>query len=181
LDLTSVAVILALTIVVGVLLGVAPALKLRRMNLNTELREESRGGTASRAARWTRTGLAIGQVALALLLLVGAGLLLASFRAIMRLDFGFQSSHVETATVSLPTTSYKDSPALVSFEQRALEAIRALPGIHFAGATSVVPFSGSMDNNVILAEGYVMKPGESLLAPTNVIVTSGYFEAMGVQ
>src|SRR5262249_53051795 len=99
LDLTSVAVILALTIVVGVLLGVAPALKLRRMNLNTELREESRGGTASRAARWTRTGLAIGQVALALLLLVGAGLLLASFRAIMRLDFGFQSSHVETATV----------------------------------------------------------------------------------
>jgi predicted permease len=180
LDLTSVAAIAVLTLIVGVLLGVAPALRLRRMNLNTELREESRGGTASRGARWTRTGLAIGQVALALLLLVGAGLLLASFRAVMRLDFGFESSHVETATVSLPTTSYKDSPALVSFEQRALEAIRALPGIHFAGATSIVPFSGSTDNNVILAEGYVMKPGESLLAPTNVIVTSGYFEAMGV-
>jgi predicted permease len=181
LDPVTVVLIALLTVIVGVLLGAAPALRLRRMNLNAELREESRGGTASRAARWTRTGLAIGQVALALLLLVGAGLLLASFRAVMRLDFGFQSSHVETATVSLPAASYKDPPALVAFEQRALASIRALPGIRSAGATSIVPFSGSLDNNVMLAEGYVMKPGESLIAPTTVVVTSGYFEAMGVR
>jgi putative ABC transport system permease protein len=181
LDSTTVVVIVGLTLVVGLLLGIAPALRLGRLNLNVELREESRGGTASRRARWARTLLATAQVALALVLLMGGGLLLASFRAVMRSDFGFQPGNVATASVSLPAASYKDPPAFVTFEQRALQAIRALPGVRAAGATSVVPFSGSINNSVIMAEGHVMKPGESLIAPNTVIVTSGYFEAMSVR
>ena len=75
-----------------------------------------------------------------------------------------------------------DKPELlVGFEQRSLAAIRALPGVEAAGATTLVPFSGNVSNNVILAEGHVMKPGESLLAPMSAMVTSGYFEAMGVK
>ena len=68
----------------------------------------------------------------------------------------------------------------MAFEQRALEGLRAIPGVEAAGATTAVPFSGDINNNVIMAEGYVMKPGESLLAPTTVIVAAGYFEAMHV-
>jgi predicted permease len=181
LDSTTVVVIVVLTLAVGLLLGIAPALRLGRLNLNVELREESRGGTASRRARWARTLLATAQVALALVLLMGGGLLLASFRAVMRSDFGFQPGNVATASVSLPAASYKDPPAFVTFEQRSLQAIRALPGVRAAGATSVVPFSGSINNSVIMAEGHVMKPGESLIAPSTVIVTSGYFEAMSVR
>jgi predicted permease len=181
LDWVSAVVIGLITLGVGALLGVAPVARLRHMNLNLELREESRGGTASRRANLVRGALATSQVALALMLLVGAGLLLSSFRAVMKLDLGFDPENVMTAQVTLPAATYKDPPALVAFVQRALQAIRALPGVEAAGTTSTVPFSGGVNNSVILAEGYTMKPGESLLAPSNVNVNPGYFEAMHVQ
>jgi predicted permease len=181
LDWVSMTVIGLITLGVGALLGVAPVVRLRHMNLNVELREESRGGTASKRANFIRAALATSQVALALMLLVGAGLLLASFRAVMKLDLGFNPENVMTAQVSLPSATYKDPPALITFEQRALRAIRAIPGVEAAGTTSTVPFSGNINNSVIMAEGYTMKPGESLLAPSNANINPGYFEAMHVQ
>jgi predicted permease len=181
LDWVSVSVIVGLTIVVGAVLGIAPIWKLWHMNLNAELREESRGGTASQRANFIRRVLATAQVALALGLLVGAGLLLASFKAVMALDLGFDPKNVYTAAVSLPPNVYPNPPALVSFEQRAMAAIRAIPGVEAAGTTSAVPFSGQINNSVIMAEGYQMKPGESLVAPSGINVVPGYFEAMHVQ
>jgi len=120
-------------------------------------------------------------VAIALVLLVGASLLFASFRAVMRLDLGFDPENVMTAGLSLPAASFPNPAALVTFEQRVLQAIRTLPEVEAAGTTSAVPFGGSINNSVILAEGYTMKPGESLLAPSNVNVNPGYFEAMHVE
>jgi predicted permease len=181
LDAMTVGVILVLTVVVGLLLGLAPAFRLRRMNLNVDLREETRGGTSSRRAHLLRSALATMQVAFALALLIGAGLLLASFRAVMRLDVGFQPQNVETAAISLPVDPYKETAAVVGFQERALAAIRALPDVQAAGLTSLVPFSGNVSNNVVLGEGHVMKPGESLLAPSTAFISSGYFEAMGVR
>jgi predicted permease len=181
LDWVSISAIVGLTIAVGALLGIAPVWKLRRMNLNVELREESRGGTASRRANLIRKALATAQVALALGLLVGAGLLLASCKAVMALDLGFDPANVYTAAVSLPPNIYPNPPALITFEQRAMAAIRAIPGVEAAGTTSAVPFSGNINNSVIMAEGYQMKPGESLLAPSSMNVVPGYFEAMHVQ
>jgi predicted permease len=180
LDWINIGGMIALTLAVGAVIGIAPVLRLWRMNLNLELREESRGGTSSRRANLVRATLAMAQVAIALVLLIGAGLLLASFRAVLHLDYGFQPDRVATATVSLPAASYKDGPALIAFEQRSLAAMRALPGVEAAGATSAIPFSGNLNNSVIMAEGYVMKPGESLLAPTIAMVTAGYFEAMRI-
>ena len=181
LDWIAVAYIVSITLAVGVCLGLAPALRLRTMNLNLELRQESRGGTSSRRANLIRRGLAVVQVAIALALLVGAGLLFASFRAVLRLDLGFDPENVMTAAVSLPASQFPNPAALITFEQRALAAIRALPDVEAAGTTSAVPFSGAINNNVILAEGYEMKPGESLLAPSSVNVNPGYFEALHVQ
>jgi predicted permease len=180
-DRVTIAVIAALTMAVGALIGLAPVLRLWRMDLNIELREDGRGGTSGRRANLIRRVLAMAQVAIALVLLIGAGLLLASFRAVLRLDLGFQPENVATAAVNLPATSYKDAPALVTFEQRALQAIRAIPEVEAAGSTSLLPFSGNINANVIMAEGYVMKPGESLLAPSTAFVSAGYFEAMHVQ
>jgi predicted permease len=180
LDPSGLGAIAGLTIVVGVVLGLAPAARLRRLNLNVALREESRGGTAGRRARFVRAALATAQVAIALVVLAGAGLLFASFRQVSRADFGFRPANVATVTISLPPSSYKDNNALVGYEQRALTAIRALPNVESAGGTNLVPFSGDINNSVILGEGHEMKPGESLLAPSMGIVTAGYFEAMGV-
>jgi predicted permease len=179
-DPVTVVVILALTLAVGVAIGVAPVVRLRRMNLNVELREENRGGTSGRRANLVRRGLATLQVAIALVLLVGAGLLVFSFRAVMHLDFGFSADNVMTAAVSPPASTYKDPPSLVAFADRSLGAIRAVSGVEAAGVTTIVPFNGNINNSVILAEGYVMKPGESILAPTTGIVSAGYFEAMRI-
>jgi predicted permease len=181
LDPITVVGIVSLTIVVGLLLGLAPVLRLWRMNLNLELREETRGGTSGRRANLVRNALATAQIALALMLLVGAGLLLASFRAVMTLDYGFTPDNVVTANLSLPTTSYKDAIALNAFQGRLLPAIRQLPGVVAAGGTTAIPFSGNINNNLILAEGYVPKPGESLLAPMQVTASPGYFDAMHIQ
>jgi predicted permease len=180
LDPVSVAVIAGLTLLVGMLLGVAPVLRLWRMNLDAELREETRGGTASWRANIVRRVLATAQVAIALVLLVGAGLLLASFRHIMHVDAGFDPDRVYTGMMNLPGTGYKGDADLVAFKTRALEALRALPDVTAAGLTTAVPFSGNFNNNVILAEGYVMKPGEPFLTPMQAIASDGYFEAMGI-
>jgi predicted permease len=180
LDAASLLALLALTVVIGIVLGLAPALRLWRMNLNVELRQESRGGTSSRRANLVRRVLAAAQVSIALVLLIGAGLLLASFRAVLDLDYGFTPAGVATATVNLPGAFYKDDASLRTFAQRALEGIRAQPGVEAAGTTNALPFTGNVNNNVILAEGYTMQPGESLLAPTSVVVSPGYFEAMQV-
>jgi predicted permease len=159
LDWVTAGVIGLITLGVGALLGIAPVVRLRHMNLNVELREESRGGTASKRANLLRGALATSQVALALVLLVGAGLLLSSFRAVMKLDLGFDPENVMTAQVTLPAATYKDPPSLIAFEQRALQAIRGIPGVEAAGTTSTVPFSGGINNSVILAEGYTNETG----------------------
>jgi predicted permease len=180
LDGAGIALTLGLAMAAGLLIGVAPVLRLWRMNLNVELREESRGGTAGRRANLVRRVLATVQIALALLLLVGAGLLFASFRAVMRLDLGFQPAQVHTSALNLPGSAYPDAKARIAFEQRALTALRALPGVEAAGGTTLLPFSGNVSNNVIMAEGYVMKPGESLIAPSSGTAAAGYFEAMHI-
>jgi putative ABC transport system permease protein len=180
LDPPTVLVALGLALLVGAALGLGPALALRRMDLNTELQAEGRGSTSSRRASLVRRLLATSQVAIAFVLLVGAGLLLASFRAVLRMDLGFQPAQVVTATVTLPATSYQDGSSLVTFERRALEAIRARPDVLSAGIVSTVPFSGALTNSVIAAEGYEMKRGESLVAPNQSIASPGYFESMRI-
>ena len=181
LDPMGLAFAAALILAVGLILGVAPAFRLRSLNLNAALREESRGGTSGRVAQRVRRVLAVTQVAIALVLLVGAGLLLASFRAVLNLDFGFTPGGVMTATVNLPGVNYTQPAQRGAFAVRALEQLRAIPGVESVGATSNLPFSGQPNSNLIMAEGYVMKPGESLLAPSQVLASAGYFETMKIQ
>lgn len=181
LDLVGLGLAAAVTVVVGLVLGLAPAWRLRSMNLNAELREENRGGTAGRRALQVRRMLAMAQVALALVLLIGAGLLLASFRAVTSMDYGFTPDQVVTATVNLPGAAYGDAAARRSFVARALEGLRTIPGVTHVGATTQLPFSGGMNNSVIMAEGYVMQPGESLISPSQVVASDGYVEAMRIE
>jgi len=170
----------AITVAVGLILGVAPAVRLRFMNLNAALREETRGGTSGRLAQQVRRVLAMAQVAIALILLIGAGLLLASFQSVLHLDFGFNPANVQTAVVNIPGLSYPTPESRATFVQRALDGLRAIPGVAAAGATTGLPFTGQTNNNVILGEGHVMKPGESLIAPSQIFASDGYFESMQI-
>ncbi len=180
LDLMSAAAIFGLSLAVGVLIGLVPVIRLRRTNLNTTLREEGRGGTSGRGAMLVRRALATAQVAIACVLLIGAGLLLASFRAVLNLETGFDPSNVVTAAISLPRATYGTDPAVRTFTERMLASIRSIPGVEAAGTTTQMPFGSDSSDSVILAEGYTMAPGESLISPRQTWVSDGYFEALKI-
>jgi putative ABC transport system permease protein len=170
---------IALSAVIGLALGLIPVAGVLPANLTTVLREEGRSGTSARGARTLRRALVVAQVAFAFVLLIGAGLLFASFRQVLAVDPGFKPDGVLTASINLPRTRYADDAALVAFHNEALRGLRALPGVTAAGATDWIPLSGNNNDSVILAEGYQMKPGESVISPAVADVTPGYFEAMG--
>ncbi|PYV13429.1 MAG: hypothetical protein DMG07_14575 [Acidobacteria bacterium] len=179
-DGTVVAVVLGLALAVTVAIYLIPVAHALRLDLGTVLRSEGRTGTSGRATRVWRNALVVAQVALALVLLFGAGLLLQSFRQVLAVQPGFAPARVLTASVSLPSTRYKGAADQRAFMARALERIRALPAVEHAGATDTVPFGNNYSDSVILAEGYTMRPGESLVSPNQVVVTPGYFETMGI-
>jgi len=179
-DAVVVLFILVSAAVLGVIVGVVPAMHLAGVNLSVVLREDGRTGTAGRGTRAIRSALVVAQVALAFVLLIGAGLLMASFRALLSVDPGFRTEHVLTGRVSPLEARYPDDSALRSYSSRVLERIRALPGVEAAGATSFLPFSWDSSSSVIIPEGYVMSPGESVVSPNQLYVTPGYLEALRV-
>ena len=179
-DGTVVAFTIGLALAVGVLVGLVPVLNLRQMNLSQTFREEGRSGTTGRGTRTMRRVLVASQVAFAFVLLIGAGLLLASFERVLRVEPGFDAAGLMTARVSPPSSRYSDDVQLLSFADRFLQAVRAVPGVEAAGLTSNIPFGGDFSDSVILAEGYQMVPGESLISPYQVTASAGYMEALRV-
>jgi predicted permease len=180
LDAIVVAYTVVIAALVGILLGLIPVANVLPVNLTTVLREEGRSSTIGRGARTLRRTLVVVQVAFAFVLLIGAGLLFASFRQLLAVDPGFRADGVLTASISLPRARYNEQ-ALVAFANGALRRLRALPGVTAAGATNTIPFGGNNSDSVILAESYQMQPGESVISPSQVSVTHGYFEAIGVR
>jgi predicted permease len=152
---------------------------LSRTGFQNVLRDDERTGTAGNS-RAVRRGLVVAQIGFAFSLLVGAGVLLASFRELLRVNPGFRTAGILTASVSAPESRYGDRGQLNGLMSQSLDAIRKLPGVISAGATTTIPLGGSYDDSVILAEGYVMKPAESVVSPLRISVTPGYLETMGI-
>jgi predicted permease len=140
-DAIVVVFILALGLALGVSVGAVPAMHVAGVNLGAALREDGRTTTGGRRAQVVRGTLVVAQVALAFVLLIAAGLLLASFRHLLAVDPGFRSEHVLTGRVSLLPAAYPDNAALNTYAARALARLRALPGVEAAGGTSFLPFS----------------------------------------
>ncbi len=179
-DSTVVTFTMLLALAVGILVGIVPVISLRQINLSQAFREEGRSGTSGRGARVMRRTLVASQVAFAFMLLIGAGLLLASFERVLRIQPGFDPEHLLTARISPPSTRYPEDAQLQVLADRLLASIRTLPGVTAAGITSNIPFGGDFSDSVILAEGYQMAPGESLISPYSVEASAGYMEALRV-
>jgi predicted permease len=180
LDAMVVAFITAMTVLLGIVIGLVPALQLGHVNLNAVLREEGRSGTAGRRTRSLGRALVATQVGLAFVMLVGAGLLLASFRQLLQVDPGFTAEHVLTGHVALLESKYPDDPAVRTFADRALARLRALPGGTAAGFSSALPFSFDDSSSVIIPEGYAPSPGESVVSPRMIVTTPGFLETLRV-
>ena len=172
---------LGLALAVGFLIGIIPVTGAMRTDLGAIFHEDGITGTSSRATRFVRRGLVTAQVGIALVLLIGAGLMLASFQEILGLDLGYETEDVLTGQVTLPEARYRGASDQRRFTDAALAEIRVIPGVVAAGATSNFPLSGNYSDSVILAEGYAMSPGESLITPAQTRVTPGYLEAMGIE
>ena len=165
---------------VGLLVGCAPLAQTLRVNLGRALQADGRGGTSNRRANRLRQGLVAAQIGFAFVLLFGAGLLFSSVRELLRVDPGFRTDGVLTVSTRAPSATYTDGNQRRDLMRRSLESIRAIPGVVQAGATTAIPFGSDRSDSVILAEGYQMEPGESVISPRQLRVTPGYFEAMDI-
>jgi len=181
LDLRTLIAAVGVTLFAGMLFGAIPVLRLMHADLSTVFRDEGRTGTASRATQRWRSGLVVAQVSLAFALLVGAGLMIASFVQTARVDVGFERANVLTASVSMPVTRYPDDAARRTFTDRVLERVRAIPGVTVAAATNVLLFGDDYNSSVVTPEGYTPAPEESLISPINSQVSDNYFETMGIE
>ena len=180
LDPVSVGFTLGIAVLLGIVIGIFPVANAYGVNLSSVFHEGGRTGTGGRGPRLLRRALVVTQVAVAFVLLIGTGLLVASFRQVLAIDPGFDPKQVLTASLRLPAERYKGDPELVAFADEALRRVRAIPGVKHAGVTSSIPLGRDHSDSVILAEGYQMKPGESVLSPTRIEVSAGYFEAMRI-
>jgi predicted permease len=179
-DAAVVLVSLGLSVAAGLFVALFPLASVSKIGISDALHEDSRTGTTGKKTRSVRQLLVAAQIGFAFALLMGAALFLASFRRLLQVDPGFRPEGVVTASVSLPRSKYAKREDWRNFLNRALPAVRAIPGVSQAGATNVIPLGGDHNDEVVLAEGYEMKPGESIISPLMMDVTPGYFEAMGI-
>jgi predicted permease len=170
---------LGLAVLAGLLIGLVPVAHVFEVNLNAVLHQESRTGTQGHHARTVRRVLVVAQVSLAFVLLIGSGLLIASFRNLLAADPGFKSENIITASLWIPESRYKNDGAVRQFTNRLFQAVRSIPRVTIAGATTNLPLGSNRDDGVIMAEGYEMTPGESVVNPLQIAVTPDYFETIG--
>ena len=171
---------LVVSLAAGLLFGLAPAIHTATPNLHGALKEGGRGTTADRGSHALRRSLVVTEVALALTLLTGAGLLLKSFARLQGVDPGFEPANLLTFNLALPQNRYRSDTSQAAFWDQAIPALARIPGVTSVGATSVMPFGGSWSTGSFEIEGYQ--------APENVpgpwgdirIVTPQFFETLGI-
>jgi predicted permease len=179
-DLRLAVVSLAAALVVGLVLAAPIIWFSLHARLASSLQTETRGGTTSRAAHRLRHGFIVAQVALAFILLSGAGLLGLSLKRVLETPAGFSPDNLLTGQISLPWKNYKDDASHRAFVDRLLPALRALPGVTHVAVTTGLPFGNGVNDSVITVEGYAPKPGDSIRAHYLSATTSDYWTMMRI-
>ncbi|HEY2906786.1 MAG TPA: FtsX-like permease family protein, partial [Vicinamibacterales bacterium] len=171
---------LALAVLTSIVFGVVPAVSVVRGNVAAKLKDDSARGSAGARTGALRSALIVVETALAVVLLVGAGLLLKSFAKLTRVDPGFAVDHVLTAQVSLPSTRYRDATAQRAFWERLLERARQIPGATAVGLISTVPFSGDLSSGSYTVAGHAQDSNAKPPHARQDQVDGDYFRAMGI-
>ena len=169
-------------LVAAIILGIVFALPIAwfnvRRHLGNALQSESRGGTSGHGSQILRHSFIVSQIALAFILLAGAGLLGLSLQRVMAVSPGFQSDHVLTGQISLPWADYSEAERL-KFVESLMDKIEHLPGVLAAGVVNNVPFSGKSAKSAATVRGHTLRPGESVRGHYSYGVAGDYFRAMG--
>ncbi len=171
---------LGVSILAGVLFGLVPAIRGFRENVNEPLKEGTRGVTEGLGSRGASSALMTAEISLALILLVGSGLMICSLQRLAEVRLGFETTNVLTTEVDLPEFRYTKVEQAVAFYQSALERIQGLPGVRAAAFASQLPLGGG-PNSTIEIEGAPKSSGSGrgpLVQPTSI--TLDYFRALGI-
>jgi putative ABC transport system permease protein len=171
---------LLLALLTGIAFGLAPALELSRPDLNRGLKDGGRTGTAGGARQRFRDSLVVAQMAMSVVLLIGAMLLTRSFIELRRIDLGFRSDSALSVRVALPTPAYADPPSVTGFHRTLRQRLAQAPGVISVGATRLLPLTGTIGDWSITLEGRVRVASENPNGDWQ-IVTPGYFETMGIR
>ena len=168
-----------LVLLTGMAFGAVPALKLSRADAIARLREGGRqsGGGGRRS---TLSFLVVGEVALAIMLLIGAGLFLRSFQLLLGVDPGFQPDGVLTARISFDGEHHQTREQRIDFVRNVLERLEAQPGVLHAGASGFLPLGNTFNDMPLTAEGYTPVDPDEFYSPQIHTATPGYFRTMGI-
>jgi putative ABC transport system permease protein len=170
---------LTVSVLCGLLSGIAPVLQTSKLSLGETLKENSRGATGGARHNRLRRLLVVAEVSLSLMLLVGAGLMIKSFLRLQQVNPGFNPDHVLAARISLPPSIYPDPTRRAAFFQQLLSQLETVPGVQSVGATTTLPLSGSSMNFRFSVEGQPAASGELSQAQYRA-VSPGYFRTMGI-
>lgn len=178
-DLRVLAFTLGISLLAGLLFGIAPALQLARVDLNSVLREEGRGASAGRGRTRLKDLLVVGQVALSLLLLIGAGLLMRSFVRLLEADPGFAPHNLLTMNISLSSQRYARPEQQTAFFDDVLRRVSAVPGVRSAAISAALPLS-YMRITPVLPEGQPDVPLAQRPFIDIEAISPGWFDTMRV-
>jgi putative ABC transport system permease protein len=170
---------LGVSCLTALLFGLAPALQASSLNLNDTLKDGGRGASQGVRSRGLRRLLVVSEVALALMLLVGAGLLLKSFNRLQAVDLGFRPEGLTTMKLQLPALKYREESQRAAFYQQLLERLENTPGVESAGAITSVFLSKTPNSSFFNIEGRpLFQPSERVEAPIDSI-SPNYFQVIG--
>ncbi|HEX5720777.1 MAG TPA: ABC transporter permease [Thermoanaerobaculia bacterium] len=177
LDGTVVTFTVALSLLTGLAFGLIPGVQLFRREFHPLLKE---GGRSTGGRGRLRNALVVSEVALAFVLLIGAGLLIESFRQAQRVDPGLEANELLTLRVTLPYSQYREDSRAEGFYRSLLERIEGLPGVEEAAMISNLPLSGQESLTGFLIEGRSLGPADGAPSADERVVSPGYHQAMGI-
>jgi predicted permease len=172
---------IVLTGLVGLLIGLIPAFHILRTNLAAVIQSSSRSASSSRGVRALSSVLVVGQVAVALMLLTGAGLLIHSFAEALKVDTGLDATNVITARIALTREHRASDDAANSIRERLLQAMKEIPGVTSVALSLSTPFQGGLPINAFALENDTLPPGAPQPGAYRVIVTPGYAQTLGLK
>jgi predicted permease len=167
------------SVALGIVLALPIASFSMRGHLALAIQSETRGGTSGPVSQRLRHVFIVAQIAMALVLLTGTGLLGLSLKQVMAVPPGFRPDHVLSGQISLPASQYPGWPARLAFNERLLQAASRQPGVTAAGVVNNVPLSGNSGKSAAAVKGYAAPPGESPRGHYSYGVDGDYFAAMG--
>ena len=179
-DATVILFTFAVALVTGLVFGMVPALHATRGALSGSLKEGGRGAVTSRGGARVRGLLVVAEMALAVMLLAGAGLLMRSFMRLQSVDPGFNPAQTLSFELSLPDSHYEEEPKQVAFFDQLLPRLRALPGVRAADAVMMLPLTGNNFNISFAVAGRPPVPPALQPSMEVRVATPGYFSEMGI-